>query len=471
MSTSFPFKPLSFAGRPHTLTLAEQAELEFELRYRGNMIVDQQRKIQQLEEELKRVHEQMDLMNNQLSSYEQERLKEKKKPQSRYWTPEEHQRFLEALNKFGHKDVKAISMHVSTRNATQVRTHAQKYFLRLERERRKKVDDGTPGSFKDKEDGYDSLEDGSFPDQESPLQDEPSPSSPPTVGTPTSGTVSPLQLPVRIPIPRRRRSVSMITPTLMKFAHQHRDAVLSLLSPSWTADDFDQFVKGLVALVDKQEDITQVCHAIREGFLSHHSLNEVETCYRHLHKFLKQKPITNSPKRRRAISKPEPVNPSLVSSIPSPSDGPLPAMGGLSLNSPPTTFSFLSSNPTHHHNHSHGSMTTTTTSSHFQYPSIGGGLGMNMQNNQSNSGGGNNNGNLPSTLSFSGGLMRPPVEYGTVPSVMDMELAAPSLSLNSMGNLAPPPPWNSLSFSFDLQSVPPSSIGLSQGATLVSSHN
>jgi SHAQKYF class myb-like DNA-binding protein len=449
MSTSFPFKPLSFAGRPHTLTLAEQAELEFELRYRGNMIVDQQRKIQQLEEELKRVHEQMELMNSQLSSYEQERLKEKKKPQSRYWTPEEHQRFLEALNKYGHKDVKAISMHVNTRNATQVRTHAQKYFLRLERERRKKVDDGTPGSFKDKEDGYDSLDDGSFPDQESPPQDEPSPSSPPTV-VPASGTISPLQLPVRVPIPRRRRSVSMITPTLMKFAHQHRDAVLSLLSPSWTADDFDQFVKGLVALVDKQEDITQVCHAIREGFLSHHSLNEVETCYRHLHKFLKQKPITNSPKRRRAISKPECVHPSTLASISSPSDGPLPAMGGLSLNSPPSGFSFLTATPN----------TNQNMTNHFQYPIIGASLG-NMQNN---SGGVS----LPSTLSFSGGLMRPPVEYGTVPSVMDMDLAAPALSLNSMGTLAPPP-WNSLSFSFDLQNVPPS-LGLPQ-APLVSSHN
>lgn len=122
----------SFNGRPpSSLTLAEQAELEYELRYRGNMIVDQQRKIQQLEEDLRQARDQMDAMNSQLSSYEQDRGKEKKKPQSRYWTPEEHQRFLEALQKYGHKDVKSISMHVSTRNATQVRTHAQKYFLRL----------------------------------------------------------------------------------------------------------------------------------------------------------------------------------------------------------------------------------------------------------------------------------------------------------------------------------------------------
>jgi len=257
--------------------------------------------------------------------------------------------------------------------------------------------------------------------------------------------------------------VSMITPTLMKFAHQHRDAVLSLLSPSWTADDFDQFVKGLVSLVDKQEDIPQVCHAIREGFLSHHSLVEVETCYRHLHKYLKQKPITNnSPKRRRAISKPEPVNPSMVSSIPSPSDGPLPAMGGLTLNSPPTSFSFLTHQMQNHNNHNNhnSNQNPSHMTSPFTY-----GVPSNSNSAPNTVGSGH-----PSTLSFSSGaLMRPHVEYGTVPSVMDMDLNSPALSLNSLGTLAPPA-WNSLSFSFDLQSVPPS-LGIQQGAPMVSSHN
>lgn len=54
--------------------------------------------------------------------------------QSRYWTPEEHKLFLEALNRYGHKDLRAISAHVGTRNMTQVRTHSQKYFMRLMRE-------------------------------------------------------------------------------------------------------------------------------------------------------------------------------------------------------------------------------------------------------------------------------------------------------------------------------------------------
>lgn len=63
---------------------------------------------------------------------------EQKKPGSRYWSPEEHQRFLHGLGLFGSKDIKAISRHVGTRSATQVRTHAQKYYLRLQREQSKK---------------------------------------------------------------------------------------------------------------------------------------------------------------------------------------------------------------------------------------------------------------------------------------------------------------------------------------------
>eukprot|EP00166_Cyanidium_caldarium_P001665 ctg_1859.g559 len=54
--------------------------------------------------------------------------------QPRYWTEEEHQRYLEALELYGPKDVRAISDHVGTRNPTQVRTHSQKYFLRLSRQ-------------------------------------------------------------------------------------------------------------------------------------------------------------------------------------------------------------------------------------------------------------------------------------------------------------------------------------------------
>eukprot|EP00871_Galdieria_phlegrea_P002705 jgi/Galph1/3435/GphlegSOOS_G2113.1 len=57
-----------------------------------------------------------------------------KKKTSRYWTREEHSRFLKGLAIFGCKDIKSISNYVGTRNSTQVRTHAQKYYQRLARE-------------------------------------------------------------------------------------------------------------------------------------------------------------------------------------------------------------------------------------------------------------------------------------------------------------------------------------------------
>ena len=61
--------------------------------------------------------------------------------QPRYWTAYEHKRFLEALqlyvhvskliSRFGENNKKAISVYVGSRNVSQIRSHLQKYRLRM----------------------------------------------------------------------------------------------------------------------------------------------------------------------------------------------------------------------------------------------------------------------------------------------------------------------------------------------------
>lgn len=48
------------------------------------------------------------------------------------WTSLEHFKFLEALKKFG-KEWQKVQAHVSTRTSTQARSHAQKFFIKLEK--------------------------------------------------------------------------------------------------------------------------------------------------------------------------------------------------------------------------------------------------------------------------------------------------------------------------------------------------
>jgi SHAQKYF class myb-like DNA-binding protein len=54
------------------------------------------------------------------------------KEQTGTWTTEEHDRFLEALDKYG-KNWRAIERVVGTRTASQARSHAQKHFLKNDR--------------------------------------------------------------------------------------------------------------------------------------------------------------------------------------------------------------------------------------------------------------------------------------------------------------------------------------------------
>mmetsp|Transcript_6547 Transcript_6547/g.17557 ORF Transcript_6547/g.17557 Transcript_6547/m.17557 type:complete len:510 (-) Transcript_6547:172-1701(-) len=53
---------------------------------------------------------------------------------TRYWGRGEHERFLEGVRLYGMKNYNTIAKLVGTRNAQQVRTHAQKFEMRLARE-------------------------------------------------------------------------------------------------------------------------------------------------------------------------------------------------------------------------------------------------------------------------------------------------------------------------------------------------
>lgn len=46
------------------------------------------------------------------------------------WQPEEHQKFIEAIMKYGN-EWKMVQKHVGSRSSTQARSHAQKFFVKM----------------------------------------------------------------------------------------------------------------------------------------------------------------------------------------------------------------------------------------------------------------------------------------------------------------------------------------------------
>lgn len=80
----------------------------------------------------------MEVLRLSLASDDGERISSQ---QTRYWTAYEHKRFLDALQlfvqerevicRFGEKNKKAISIYVGSRNVAQIRSHLQKYRLRM----------------------------------------------------------------------------------------------------------------------------------------------------------------------------------------------------------------------------------------------------------------------------------------------------------------------------------------------------
>lgn len=72
---------------------------------------------------------------------------EPRQGQTRYWTGEEHDRFLEAIKEYGEKAYVAISNYVETRTPKQVRTHAQKFQMKMARLARQSLEAGQPISM------------------------------------------------------------------------------------------------------------------------------------------------------------------------------------------------------------------------------------------------------------------------------------------------------------------------------------
>jgi len=350
-----------------------------------------------------------------------------------------------------------------------VRTHAQKYFLRLERERRKKCDDD--GKDKD-HDLYNSSGDEMYnSDQSSSPMEELSP--PTTIASPPHPALLQSQPQQPAPPTRRRRSTSLISPTMAKVASQYQSAVLAEL-PLWHAEDYEQFSKGLLSVIDKQDDISLICRFIRDGFLPNRTAEDVEVCYKQLHKIIKQKPAAlltapvGSPKRRRT-SKPE-----LPISIPLISEGPLPAMGSMPpINSSNNFTTFMSSLPnmtgpplpppqyvntsSSNNNINNSSNNSSVTLLPFQPPQLGGLMNMGMN-------------------------MRPLLDYSNMPSMQSLQINNMGMGMSNMtmmdigspnipsSNSSSSHQWNSLALSFDLHQNAPS-LSLPQGAPLVSSLN
>jgi len=101
------------------------------------LIMEQQRRIQYLEEELQKVHDYLKNLQTYIKELEAKKERSNQEKQSRYWTQEEHQKFLIAIEMYGKKDLKNIAKYVGSRSIAQVRTHAQKYFAKIDKELKK----------------------------------------------------------------------------------------------------------------------------------------------------------------------------------------------------------------------------------------------------------------------------------------------------------------------------------------------
>ena len=87
----------------------------------------------------------------------------KRDPTNGRWTPQEHQSFLEGLNVFG-REWKKVAARIPTRTSAQIRSHAQKYFSKMQREESILLQDPSSSTFPSSPTSYPSVP--VIPDQE-----------------------------------------------------------------------------------------------------------------------------------------------------------------------------------------------------------------------------------------------------------------------------------------------------------------
>lgn len=290
-----PNEKTSFLNRPNLSFYEELKQKDLE-------IEEQKKTIENLKKELEKQSFVIEELTNQLQKKEKKSNisindSNSKQGQSRYWTQEEHKRFLEALQRFGEKDVKSIAAYVGSRSPTQVRTHGQKYFLRLERERKRKEegrmsDNSSPSTpspltnieFNDKQ-----------TNEKSHLKKRKSIDSPQNMLSYINTIPSYIQTPPPTPpsLTKDFDKILSVNPVIPLFiqeqiAAETKECVLPVLKGPWSEYEYNAFIQGLVAF-SEEKDINIRCALISKHFLPSYTSDQIKQCFMVLSNVAKDK--------------------------------------------------------------------------------------------------------------------------------------------------------------------------------------
>jgi len=167
------------------------------------------------------------------------------------WTKEEHQKFVEGLRKFG-KNWKQVEEFVGTRNGAQIRSHAQKFFNRLEREYNVKLNNGkAPVGKKKGKDMERKVSDASISTYYSSLENL-------SDDCKSEDTIKeePTKLDVVMEVEEKSQKADEIdTPLLNK--------------PLISSDDMKDLIKDVLIICQKQTECVQIASPVNAAMMSY----------------------------------------------------------------------------------------------------------------------------------------------------------------------------------------------------------